>query len=102
MQEDNILVGTLMEDACFTLEELVAASAVEPEWVMYQIREGFLPALGGEVGEWRFTSMHLLRVRRMRDVERNFAAAPELAALVADLLEDMDTLKARLNRAELV
>ena len=31
----------------------------------------------------------------MRDIEREFDAAPELAALVADMLEEMDELRAR-------
>jgi chaperone modulatory protein CbpM len=34
----------------------------------------------------------------MRDIERSFDAAPELAALVADMLEEMDALRARLRR----
>jgi chaperone modulatory protein CbpM len=37
----------------------------------------------------------------MRQLERDFDAVPELAALVADLLEEMDTLRARLRRAGL-
>jgi len=40
-----------------------------------------------------------LRVRRMREIERTYDAAPELAALVADMLEQMDDLRARLKRA---
>jgi chaperone modulatory protein CbpM len=34
----------------------------------------------------------------MRDLERNFDAVPELAALVADLLEALDATRARLLR----
>ncbi len=49
--------------------------------------------------EWRFTTTTLARVRRMRDIERTYDAAPELAALVADMLEEMDALRARLRRA---
>jgi chaperone modulatory protein CbpM len=44
----------------------------------------------------------MLRARRMLEVERAFDAAPELAALVADLLEELDTLRARLSRAGLL
>ncbi|AEI81638.1 hypothetical protein CNE_BB1p02140 (plasmid) [Cupriavidus necator N-1] len=33
----------------------------------------------------------------MRQLERDFDAIPELAALVADLLEEMDDLQARLR-----
>jgi chaperone modulatory protein CbpM len=34
-------------------------------------------------------------------LERDFDAVPELAALVADVLEEMDELRARLRRAGL-
>jgi chaperone modulatory protein CbpM len=34
----------------------------------------------------------------MREIERAYDAAPELAALVADMLEEMDRLRARLRR----
>jgi chaperone modulatory protein CbpM len=33
----------------------------------------------------------------MRDIERTYDAAPELAALVADMLEEMDELRRRLR-----
>jgi chaperone modulatory protein CbpM len=35
----------------------------------------------------------------MRQVERDFDAVPELAALMADLLEELDELRARVERA---
>ena len=41
----------------------------------------------------------LARARRMREIEREFDAVPELAALVADMLEELDELRARLRRA---
>lgn len=34
----------------------------------------------------------------MLQIERDFDAAPELAALVADLLEELDRLRAQLGR----
>jgi len=49
-------------------------------------------------GTWRFSGASLLRARRMRQLERDFDAVPELAALMADLLEEMDTLRAQLGR----
>lgn len=36
----------------------------------------------------------------MRQLERDFDAVPELAALVADLLEEMDSLRARRGRSD--
>lgn len=91
------------EDACLTLEELCSACALERDWLVVRVREGLVPATSAAAGsaatEWRFTTTTLARVRRMREIERTYDAAPELAALVADMLEEMDALRARLRRA---
>ena len=101
MSDDDILIGHIEEGACFTLEELCAACALEQEWVIRRVEEGLFPVTGGAAAEWRFTRVALSRARRMREIERDFDAVPELAALVADLLEEMDELRARLRRAGL-
>ena len=41
------------------------------------------------------------RVRRMQALQRDFDAVPELAALAADLTEELDLLRARLRDAGL-
>jgi len=82
-----------------TLEQLCSVCALEREWLVMRVREGLIPATGGSDTEWRFTTTALARVRRMREIERSYDAAPELAALVADMLEELDALRARLRRA---
>ena len=84
-----------------TLEQLCSVCALERDWLVVRVREGLIPAQGGSDAEWRFTTTTLSRVRRMREIERNYDAAPELAALVADMLEEMDALRSRLRRAGL-
>ena len=81
-----------------TLEQLCSVCALERDWLVVRVREGLIPALGDSDAEWRFTATTLSRVRRMRDIERSYDAAPELAALVADMLEELDALRARLRR----
>lgn len=82
-----------------TLEQLCSVCALERDWLIVRVREGLIPAEGSAEPEWRFTTTTLSRVRRMREIERSYDAAPELAALVADMLEEMDALRARLKRA---
>ena len=89
------------DDACLSVEELCSVCALEREWLVVRVREGLIPAAGSSEGEWHFTTTALARVRRMREIERAYDAAPELAALVADMLEEMDTLRARMRRAGL-
>lgn len=100
MHEDDILIGSLMEESWLTLEQLAAACRVEPEWLLRHIEEGLFPQARSVAGVWRFSSAHLLRARRMRRLERDFDAVPELAALVADLLEEMDALRAQLQGSQ--
>ena len=94
-----ILIGSLLEESWLTLEQVAAACAVEPDWLARHIREGLFPHVESVSGVWRFSGAALLRARRMRGLERDFDAAPELAALVADLLEEVDELRRRLGRA---
>ena len=98
MTDIDIVIGIAMEEACLTVEQLAAACAVESDWVLRHVDEGLLPAVSGPSAEWRFSSAALRRARRLRGLARDFDAAPELAALFADLLEEMDELKARLRR----
>ena len=99
MSGSAVLVAVALEEACFTLEELAAACAVEPGWVAHRVSEGLIVVSEGTSGEWRFSSVALQRVRRMRALERDFEAGPELAALFADLVEELDAARARLRRA---
>lgn len=101
MNEEKILAGVVEEEACLTIEELCAACSLEREWLVHRIEEGLFPVSGGIVAEWRFGAAGITRARRMRALERDFDAVPELAALVADMLEEMDDLRARLRRAGL-
>lgn len=98
MHEDEVLVGSLMEETWLTLEQVASACSVEPEWLVRHIEEGLFPGTQSAAGIWRFSSTGLRRARRMRELERDFEAVPELAALVADMLEEMDELRERLRR----
>jgi chaperone modulatory protein CbpM len=101
MRDEDILTGCLMEDSWLTLEQVAAACTVEPAWLMRHLEEGLFPHAESVAGVWRFSGASLVRARRMRQMERDFEAVPELAALVADLLEEMDTLRGQMRRAGL-
>jgi len=77
----------MSDEELITLEELAVVCAVSAEWVRERVAEGLLPA--------RFDTLVVRRVRRMVALERDFDAVPELAALMADLLEELDALRAR-------
>lgn len=97
MVDDDILIGTLMEDSWLTLEQVAAACAVEPDWLVRHLQEGLIPHANSVAGVWRFSGAALVHAQRMRALERDFDAVPELAALMADLLEELDALRTRVR-----
>ena len=101
MARRHIASGELIDEATLTLEELARACSVEVGWVVERIESGLLADGSPYVASWRFTSHDLTRARRLCQLERDFEAAPELAALAADLIEENQRLKDRLRAAGL-
>lgn len=100
-------VALLLEDAQLTLDELAVSCAVSREWIIEHVQAGVLLAQRGaarldpDPARWLFSGGDLLRTRRLTDIERSFDANPELAGLVADLLDELERLRARIRRAGL-
>jgi chaperone modulatory protein CbpM len=101
MTQNDIVTGILLDEVALTLEELAQACAVEPQWIVERVEAGMLGDGSMYVASWHFTSTDLTRARRLRQLEHDFDAVPELAALMADLLEEVDHLKGRLKTAGL-
>ncbi|HYM48041.1 MAG TPA: chaperone modulator CbpM [Burkholderiaceae bacterium] len=97
MTENNVLSGALLDDEALDLQELAQACAVAPDWVVERVQAGLLSCTSSG-GEMRFASAHLVRARRMVATERSFDANQELAALVADLIEEVERLRRQLQR----
>lgn len=100
-EDESVLIGAVLEEACYSLSDMAVACRVSVQWVERHVEEGLLTcAEQGPAGP-RFSTQDLQRARRMLAVERDFEAVPELAALVADLLEELEALRARLERARM-
>lgn len=91
----------LLDEAGLSLDDLCRVCAVSPQWVVERVQAGLLLSLSGEPAGWRFDAIALRRVRHMVRLERDFDAVPELAALVADLQDEIEALRRRLHRAGL-
>lgn len=98
MPNSEILVTTVAEESYLSVEQVASFCAVEPEWVIQHMEDGLLSAAKQESGSWCFSAVELTRAKRIVSIERNFEALPELAALVADMQEELDSLRRQLLR----
>ncbi|MFN0186384.1 MAG: chaperone modulator CbpM [Aquabacterium sp.] len=96
----HIDLSTTMAETLLSLDELCRATTVHPQWVLERIGSGLLAPARADADSWLFETVAVERVRSMVRLERDFDAAPELAALVADLESEIRRLRTRLRRLD--
>lgn len=88
--------GEVLDTAALDLAQLAHACSQSTTWVVQHVRDEVLH-IDGDAGrshaEWRFSSRTLLRARRIAQLENAFDADPQLAALAADLMEEVLALR---------
>lgn len=90
----------LLDDgsAALTLDALARACRMDAEWVAARLQEGLLQAgTEGDRSAWRFSGATVVRARRIAHLELTFDADPHLAALTADLIEEVAALRQQLR-----
>ncbi|MBA4175735.1 MAG: MerR family transcriptional regulator [Leptothrix sp. (in: Bacteria)] len=93
----------LLDELWLDAGELCRLAGVGQPWLHERLAQGLFAARTMPAPEaLRFDTADLRRARRLLALERDFDAAPELAALVADLEDEVAALRARLRRAGLV
>ena len=100
MIKTHILTGIVLDQTQLDLDELAHACTIQPQWIIEHVTAGLLfnePPV--DLDGLRFNSSALIRARRLLAVERDFDANPELAALVVDLIEQLEQLKCKLGLA---
>ena len=99
MNTSSIAVGVcLTGEHALELEAFAAACGTEAAFVRLLVEEGLLaPAV--EQPEWRFGGEELARVRRIRRLQRDFEADLQSVAVMLDLIDEVDRLRAQLQRA---
>ncbi len=84
------------EEGELSLAELSRACRVDAEWLAALVAEGILEPLPGGRHHWRFSAGSLLRVRTVRRLQQDLGVNMAGAALALELMEELDTLRARL------
>lgn len=93
----------VLDDQALSLEQLAHACRMDSDWVVERVTTGLLQYDTSEAETeaapptWRFSTHTVIRARRIADLERTFGADPELAALTADLMEEVRQLRRRLK-----
>ena len=97
----HMLTGLILnDDSTFTLDELCTACSVHTEYIIELIDEGIVEPteLQSEQQHWSFTGLSLIRARKARRLQRDLGINLAGAALVLDMMEEIEQLRQRLRR----
>ena len=91
-------LGELLDlpGGALSVQELARTCSMTPHWVIERVESGLLQGELGS-GQWRFSSSTVVRARRLARLELTFDADPALAALTADLIEEVAQLRQRVQ-----
>jgi chaperone modulatory protein CbpM len=99
--QEKILNGRVLDEiTSLTLDELSRACRVRQEWIQQLVDEGILDPLESAERDWRFAATSLRRVRTVWRLQQDLGVNLAGAALVLDLMEEIERLRARLGRFE--
>lgn len=102
-QDDRhkILQGEVFEtEVELTLSDLCHVCSVTTERVVHFVDAGLVEPVGREPAQWRFSGVSVQRIVRAERLSRDLNVNAAGAALVLDLLEEMERLRQRLSRFE--
>lgn len=90
----------LDEDTRFTLDELSAACSVRTEYIIELVDEGIVEPMEQQCEQryWIFSGRSLLRARKARRLQRDLGINLAGAALVLDMMDEIEQLRQRLQR----
>ena len=97
-QEKDVLAGLLIgEHMELTLADLCRVCTVREESVVALVREGILTPQGKAPAEWRFPERSLARAAKALRIQRDLAINTAGVAVILELLEEVEDLRARLR-----
>lgn len=100
-EKRTALVGTILEEeVVLSLGELCRASQLSAERVIEMAEEGIIEPVGRSPERWRFRGVSLQRIRCAQRLEDDLGVNAAGVALVLELLDELERLRARLGRFE--
>lgn len=99
MNTSSIAIGVwLIDEHALELEAFAAACGTEAEFVRLLVDEGLVEPVALQPA-WRFGGEELARVRRICRLQRDFEANLQSVAVMLDLIDEVERLRALLQRA---
>ena len=92
------LTGCILEEEeWLTLAQVCRACGVHAEWVVELVEEGVLEPSGPTMAQWRFAGASLRRVHVALRLQRDLGVNTSGVALALELMDEIRTLRARLE-----
>jgi len=99
MNTSSITIGVCVTDEhALDLEAFAAACGAEVEFVRLLVEEGLVQPVALQPA-WAFSGEAMARVRRIRRLQRDFEANLQSVAVMLELIDEIDRLRATLQRA---
>ena len=99
MNTSSIAIGVcLIDEHALELEAFAAACGTEAEFVRLLVDEGLVQPVALQPA-WRFGGEELARVRRICRLQRDFEANLQSVAVMMELIDKIEHLRAQLQRA---
>jgi chaperone modulatory protein CbpM len=81
-----------------TVDELCRACNVDANWITDLVEHGVIEPIAEVGADWRFTSLTIVRIAKAKRLERDLNLNPPGLAVVLDLLDEIDDLRAQLGK----
>ncbi len=93
----KLVTGVVLdENVQFTLVELCCLCESNAEYIIELVDEGLLEPEGSSTPDWRFDSKALKRLQKTIHLQRDLRVNLAGAALVLDLLDEVEELRRKL------
>jgi chaperone modulatory protein CbpM len=95
---DPIEPPQLLEGEVLRVEEMARLCCVTTDWLTARIEQEVIHAVQRD-GAYYLSSATVIRVQQVFKIEQTYDADPQLAALVADLVQEVRYLRQQLNQS---
>lgn len=93
-------IEVLDETTVISLSDLCFACGRDAEWIVELVSYGVIEPLEIKEDHWRFSGLCLTKVKKAQRLERDLGINLSGIALAIELLDEVENLRARIQRYE--